>query len=217
MAQKIDPRLLRIGINKDWQSRWYDNKNYQKNLQQDVRLRAELRKKLRRAAVASVEIERSVGKIRIIITTGRPGVLIGRGGEGLEKLKQAIKKKYFLKEKADVQIDVKEVKNIEENAQLLADSIAEQIEKRVFFKKAMKSTLNDAYKNRNIKGVKISLSGRLGGAEMSRREWLAKGSLPLHTIRADIDFAKAEANTTYGVIGIKVWLYKVDSSAKNKQ
>jgi len=215
MAQKIDPRLFRMGINKDWQSRWYDEKNYQKNLQQDVKLRAELRKKLKRAAVASVEIERSVGKIRIIISTGRPGVLIGRGGEGLEKLKQVIKKKYFLKEKADVRIDVKEIKSIEENAQLLADNITEQIEKRVFFKKAMKSSLADAYKNRNIKGVKISLSGRLGGAEMSRREWLSKGSLPLHTLRADIDFAKAEANTTYGVIGVKVWLYKVGVDNKN--
>lgn len=209
MAQKIDPRLFRMGITKTWQSRWYDEKNYQKNLQQDVKLRAELRKKLRKAAVAFVEIERSVGKVRIIIGTGRPGVLIGRGGEGLEKLKQVIKKKYFLKENADVQIDVKEVKAVEENAQLLADSIVEQIEKRVFFKKAMKGALSDAYKNRTVKGVKISLSGRLGGAEMSRREWLAKGSLPLHTLRADIDFAKAEANTTYGVIGVKVWLYRV--------
>jgi small subunit ribosomal protein S3 len=120
-----------------------------------------------------------------------------------------------LKEKADVRIDVKEIKSMEENAQLLADNIAEQIEKRIFFKKAMKGSLADAYKNRNIKGVKISLSGRLGGAEMSRREWLAKGSLPLHTLRADIDFAKSEANTTYGVIGIKVWLYKVGIDNKN--
>jgi len=215
MAQKIDPRLFRMGINKDWQSRWYDEKNYQKNLQQDVKLREDLRKKLKRAAIASVEIERSVGKIRIIISTGRPGVLIGRGGEGLEKLKQAIKKKYFFKEKADVRIDVKEIKSIEENAQLLADNITEQIEKRVFFKKAMKSSLSDAYKNRNVKGVKISLSGRLGGAEMSRTEWAAKGSLPLHTLRADIDFAKAEANTTYGVIGVKVWLHKVVVENKN--
>jgi len=215
MAQKIDPRLFRMGINKTWQSRWYDDKNYQKNLQQDVRLREELRKKLRKAAVASVEIERSVGKVRIIISTGRPGVLIGRGGEGLEKLKKTIKKKYFYKENADVQIDVKEIKAIEENAQLLADSIADQIEKRVFFKKAMKSSIADAYKNRNVKGVKISLSGRLGGAEMSRREWLAKGNLPLHTLRADIDFAKTEAHTTYGVIGIKVWLYKENTDKRN--
>jgi small subunit ribosomal protein S3 len=204
-----------MGINRTWQSRWYDEKNYQKNLQQDITLRADLRKTLRPAAVASVEIERSVGKVRIIINTGRPGVLIGRGGEGLEKLKKAIKKKYFCKENHDVQIDVKEIKAVEENAQLLADSIVDQIEKRVFFKKAMKGTLADAYKNRNIKGVKISMSGRLGGAEMSRKEWLAKGNLPLHTLRANIDFAKAEAHTTYGVIGIKVWLYKEDAEKKN--
>lgn len=215
MGQKIDPRLFRMGINRTWQSRWYDEKNYQKNLQQDVKLRAELRKKLRVAGVASIEIERSVGKVRIIISTGRPGVLIGRGGEGLEKLKKAITKKYFYKENANVQIDVKEIKVVEENAQLLADNIAEQIEKRVFFKKAMKGVLAEAYKSRNVKGVKISLSGRLGGAEMSRREWLAKGNLPLHTLRADIDFAKMEAHTTYGVIGIKVWLYKENSDKKN--
>jgi len=216
MAQKIDPRLFRMGINnRTWQSRWYDEKNYQKNLRQDVTLRADLRKKLRAAAVASVEIERSVGKVRIIISTGRPGILIGRGGEGLEKLKKAIRKKYFYKENSDVRIDVREIKAIEENAQLLADSIVDQIEKRVFFKKVMKSTLADAYKNRNIKGVKISLSGRLGGAEMSRKEWLAKGNLPLHTLRADIDFAKAEAHTTYGVIGIKVWLYKEFADKRN--
>ena len=216
MAQKIDPRLFRMGINnRTWQSRWYDEKNYQKNLQQDVTLRADLRKKLKSAAVASVEIERSVGKIRIILSTGRPGILIGRGGEGLEKLKKAIRKKYFYKENSDVRIDVREIKAIEENAQLLADNIVEQIEKRVFFKKVMKSTIAEAYKNRNVKGVKISLSGRLGGAEMSRKEWLANGNLPLHTLRADIDFAKAEANTTYGVIGVKVWLYKEDSAKKN--
>jgi small subunit ribosomal protein S3 len=215
MAQKIDPRLFRMGINRTWQSRWYDEKNYQKNLKQDVTLRADLRKKLRSAAVASIEIERSVGKVRIIISTGRPGVLIGRGGEGLEKLKKAIKKKYFFKENSEVQIDVKEIKAIEENAQLLADNIAEQIEKRVFFKKVMKGTLAEAYKNRNVKGVKISLSGRLGGAEMSRTEWLAKGNLPLHTLRADIDFAKMEANTTYGIIGVKVWLFKENADKKN--
>jgi small subunit ribosomal protein S3 len=216
MGQKVDPRVFRIGINKTWKSRWYNDKNYQKNLQQDVKLRTELRTKLRKAGVASIEIERSVGKVRILIYSGRPGVLIGRAGEGLEKLTAAIKKKYFFKEKAEVKIDVKEVKYMEENAQLLADDIAEQIEKRVAFRKVMKMTLDKAIKNRNVIGVKIGLSGRLGGAEMSRKEWLSKGSLPLHTLRANIDFAKSVAYTTYGTIGVKVWLYLKETAGQKE-
>ncbi|MDZ7611442.1 MAG: 30S ribosomal protein S3 [Candidatus Moranbacteria bacterium] len=216
MGQKIDPRIFRIGINKTWKSRWYNDKNYQKNLQQDVRLRQELKEKLKKAGVASIEIERSVGKIRIVIHSSRPGVLIGRAGQGLEKLKEAIKKKYFFKDNSEVQLDVKEIKYMEENAQLLADDVAEQIEKRVSFRKAMKMTLDKTMKNRNVRGAKIGLSGRLGGAEMSRKEWLAKGSLPLHTLRANIDFAKSVAYTTYGTIGVKVWLYKKGNENNNQ-
>ncbi|MFW5885024.1 MAG: 30S ribosomal protein S3 [Patescibacteria group bacterium] len=216
MGHKVDPRVFRIGINKTWKSRWYNDKNYQKNLQQDIKLRTDLRAKLRKAGVASIEIERSVGKVRILIYSNRPGVLIGRAGEGLEKLTAAIKKKYFFKEKAEVKIDVKEIKYMEENAQLLADDIAEQIEKRVAFRKVMKMTLDKAIKNRNVVGVKIGLSGRLGGAEMSRKEWLSKGSLPLHTLRANIDFAKSVAYTTYGTIGVKVWLYLKETTGKKE-
>jgi small subunit ribosomal protein S3 len=217
MGQKVDPRVFRIGINKTWKSRWYNDKNYQRNLQQDVKLREDLKSKLKKAGVASIEIERSVGKVRILIYSSRPGVLIGRKGEGLEKLKEAIRKKYFFKDNAEVKLDVKEIKYMEENAQLLADDIADQIEKRVSFRKAMKNSLDKANKNRSVEGVKIGLSGRLGGAEMSRKEWLSKGSLPLHTLRANIDFAKSVAYTTYGTIGIKVWLYKKGKVRRDSQ
>lgn len=211
MGQKVDPRGFRIGINKTWKSRWYSQKNYQDNLKQDVLLREELKSKFKKAGISSVEIERSVAKIRIIISTSRPGMLIGRGGQGMEDLKQMIKRKYFFKEKLDVQIDIKEVKSIEEDAQLLADDMAHQLERRISFRKVMKTTIDKAMKNRSIQGVRVELSGRLGGAEMSRREWLADGNLPLQTLRAEIDFAKSTAYTTYGTLGVKVWLYKKEA------
>jgi len=210
MGQKTDPRGLRIGINKTWQSRWYSKKDYQKNLREDLELSYDLKKDYKKAAIASVEIERSVAKIRIIIHTHRPGVLIGRGGTGMEDLKKKLQKKYFSGEKLQLQVDVKEVKSMEENAQLLADDVTFQLEKRVPFRKVMKMMLEKVMQNRNVKGVKIEMSGRLGGAEMSRREWLAKGSLPLHTIKANIDYAKSIAYTTYGTIGVKVWLHKLN-------
>jgi len=208
MGQKIDPRCLRIGINKTWKSRWFSDKNYKNNLKQDVLIREDLKKRLKKMAVSSVEIERSVAKMKIIIYTNRPGVLIGRGGQGLEDMKNSLKKKYLFKNKLDLQIDVKEIKSMEENAQLLADDIAFQIEKRIAFRRVMKSTMSRVVRNRNVLGCKIELSGRLGGAEMSRTEWVAEGNLPLHTIRANIDFAKSVAYTTYGTTGVKVWLHK---------
>lgn len=215
MGHKTDPRALRIGINRTWTSRWYGEKNYQKNLRQDILLREDLKKIYRKAAIASVEIERSVAKLRVIIYTGRPGMIIGRGGQGIEDLKRTIKRKHFSKENLELHVDVKEVKSSEENAQLLANEAAEQLEKRVAFRRIMKMMLDRVMQNRNVKGVKIELSGRLGGAEMSRREWLSKGSLPLHTLRANIDYAKSIAYTTYGTIGVKVWLYKVNSGFKS--
>jgi len=206
MGQKSDPRGLRTGVNKNWHSRWYNNKNYKKILQQDVMINEYIKTKFKHAAISNVEIERSVAKIRIIIYTNRPGVLIGRGGKGLEDLRKEIERKFLFSEKSQVQIDVNEVKSIEENAQLLADEAAMQIEKRIAFRRVMKTMLDKVMQNRNVKGVKVQLSGRLGGAEMSRTEWLAKGALPLHTLRAEIDFAKSIAYTTYGTIGVKVWL-----------
>lgn len=215
MGHKTDPRGLRIGINKTWVSRWYGEKNYQKNLRQDILLREDLKKLYKKAAIASVEIERSVAKVRVIVHTGRPGVLIGRGGQGIEELKRVIKKNHFAKENIELLVDVKEVKSAEENAQLLANEAAEQLEKRIAFRRVMKTMLDRVMQNRNVKGVKIELSGRLGGAEMSRREWLSKGSLPLHTLKADIDYAKSIAYTTYGTIGVKVWVYKVNTGFKS--
>lgn len=208
MGQKIDPRNLRMGINKTWKSRWYSDKSYQENLKQDILLREDLKKRLKTAGIASVEIERSVAKIRIIIATSKPGVLIGRGGQGVDDLKALIKRKYFSKEKLELQVDIKEVKSIEENAQLLGDDMAFQLEKRVAFRRVMKMTIDKAMKNRNVQGIKVQLSGRLGGAEMSRIEWLSEGNIPLQTLRADIDFAKSTAYTTFGTLGVKVWLHK---------
>lgn len=208
MGQKADPRGLRMGINKTWSSRWYNNKSFSKILRQDVMIDEHIKENFRHAAIASVGIERSVAKIRIIIHTNRPGVIIGRGGQGLEELRRDIERKYLFKEKLQVQIDVNEVKTIEEDAQLLANDVAIQIEKRIAFRRVMKMMLDKVMQNRNIQGMKIELSGRLGGAEMSRTEWLTKGNLPLHTLRANIDFAKSIAYTTYGTIGVKIWLNK---------
>lgn len=215
MGQKIDPRNLRMGINKTWKSRWFSDKNYQNNLKQDILLREDLKKRLKTAGIASVEIERSVAKIRIIISTSKPGVLIGRGGQGVDELKSLIRKKYFSKEKLELQIDIREVKSMEEDAQLIADDMAHQLEKRVSFRRVMKTTIDKVMKNRNVKGIKVELSGRLGGAEMSRREWLADGNLPLQTLRADIDFAKSIGYTTFGTLGVKVWLHKKISEKGN--
>ncbi|EKE25599.1 MAG: 30S ribosomal protein S3 [uncultured bacterium] len=155
-----------------------------------------------------MEIERSSNILKLIIKTSRPGVLIGRGGTGIGDMSAAIKKQFFAGKKIDLKIEAQEVRQFEENASLVAQNVAEQLEKRVPFRRILKSMLDQVEKNKNIKGVKIEVSGRLGGAEMSRREWLSRGTVPLHTLRADIDFAKATAFTTYGAIGVKTWLYK---------
>lgn len=217
MGHKVDPTGLRTAVIFGWKSRWYGKGiGYLKNLRQDIVIRNELKKMLRQALISSIEIERSVAKIRIIIRAGRPGVLIGRSGQGIEDLKKKIRKKYFLKEKLDVQVDVKEVKEINADAQIMADEAAFQLEKRTPFRKVMKSFLEKSMQSRMVKGAKIRLSGRLGGAEMSRVEWLSKGTLPLHTLKADIDFAKSTAFTTFGTLGVKIWLYKGEKEAVNQ-
>ena len=165
-------------------------------------------KKWKSAAIADVEIERSANTLKLIIKTSRPGVLIGRGGTGIGDMVAVIKKQFFAGKKIDLKIEAQEVRQFEENASLVAQNVAEQLEKRVPFRRILKSMLDQVEKNKNIKGVKIEVSGRLGGAEMSRREWLSRGTVPLHTLRADIDFSKATAFTTYGAIGVKTWLYK---------
>jgi small subunit ribosomal protein S3 len=208
MGHKVNPTGLRLGITTTWKSRWFSDKDYTKKLKEDVQVREFVMKKWKAAAIADVEIERNANTIRLIIKTSRPGVLIGRGGTGIGDMGEAIKKKFFAGRKTDLKIEAQEIRQFEENASLVAQNVAEQMEKRIPFRRILKSSLDQVEKNRNVKGVKIELSGRLGGAEMSRREWLSRGTVPLHTLRADIDFSKATAYTTYGTIGVKVWIYK---------
>lgn len=208
MGHKINPIGFRIGITQDWKSKWFSKKDYKGNLKQDIKIRSEVAKKWKAALIAEVEIERSVKMIKIIIKTARPGVLIGRGGSGVEDIRKYIQINFFKNKRINLKVEIQEVKRFEESAMIVAQNIVEQLEKRMPFRRAMKSMLEQVMKDKEIKGVKIELSGRLGGAEMSRREWAAKGTLPLHTIRADIDFARATAFTTYGTLGVKVWLYK---------
>jgi small subunit ribosomal protein S3 len=209
MGHKVNPVGLRLGITQDWKSKWFSKKDYNKNLKQDIEIRLDVAKKWKAAFIGEVEIERSQAAVKIIIKTARPGVLIGRGGSGVEDIKHYIQNTFFKSNrKADLRIEIQEIKNFEESAMIVAQNVAEQLEKRIPFRRAMKMMLEQAMKNSMIKGVKIEMSGRLGGAEMSRREWLSKGTLPLHTLRANIDFARATAFTTYGAIGVKAWLYK---------
>jgi len=215
MGHKVNPMGLRIGITNTWRSRWISKKEYQSNLRQDIKVRFLVMEKWKNAAISDVEIERSPDMINIIIKTARPGVLIGRGGSGIEDIQKFIKTNIFKNKKMALKIEVQEVKKFEEHAMLIAQNITEQLEKRMPFRRVLKSTLDQVVKNSAIKGVKIQLAGRLGGAEMSRLEWVAKGTLPLHTLRANIDFAKATAFTTYGTLGVKVWLYKGEVFDKN--
>jgi small subunit ribosomal protein S3 len=208
MGHKVNPTGLRLGITTTWKSRWFAGKDYTKKLKEDVQIRDFVMKKWKAAAIADVEIERRANTLKLIIKTSRPGVLIGRGGTGIGDMIKIIKDKFFAGKKVDLKIDAQEIRQFEENASLVAQNVAEQIEKRTPFRRILKSSLDTIEKNRNVKGAKIEISGRLGGAEMSRREWLSRGTVPLHTLRADIDFSKATAFTTYGAIGIKVWIYK---------
>ena len=208
MGHKVNPTGLRIGITNTWKSRWFSDNDYTRKLKEDIQIREFIKKKYKSAAIAEVEIERSANTLKLILKTSRPGVLIGRGGTGIGDISKIIKDKFFAGKKLDLKIEAQEVRQFEENASLVAQSVAEQLEKRVPFRRILKSTLDTVEKNRIVKGVKIEICGRLGGAEMARREWLSRGTVPLHTLRADIDFAKATAFTTYGAIGIKTWIYK---------
>jgi small subunit ribosomal protein S3 len=217
MGHKVNPVGLRIGITNTWRSRWFDKKEYTANLKQDIQMREAIMKKWKSSAIADVEIEKSAAMVKLIIKTARPGVLIGRGGSGMEDMQSYIKNTFFKTKKVALKIEVQEVKQFEENASLVAQNIAEQLEKRIPFRRAMKSMLEQAQKNPTIKGIKIQMSGRLGGAEMARLEWSFKGRLPLHTLRSNIDFARATAFTTYGTLGVKVWLYKGEVFEKDKE
>lgn len=204
MGQKVSPIGLRMGINKTWESKWYaGNKDFAKFLNNDVKIRKFLEQKLKDAAVSSILIERNATKTEVIINTAKPGVIIGHSGEEIETLRKELEK--IVKE--NIQISIKEIKNPDIDAALVAENIAHQIEGRVSFRIAQKRAMRNAMKA-GAKGIKTSVSGRLGGAEMARTEGYSEGNTPLHTLRADIDYANKEANTTYGKIGVKVWIYK---------
>lgn len=204
MGQKVNPIGLRIGVNKDWESKWFANKkDFGNLLNNDVKIRNYVAKYLKDAAVSSVIIERNTKRTEVKIMTAKPGVIIGKGGEDIEKLKKALNK--LVKE--DIYISIVEVKNPDLNAKLVADQIASQIEARAPFRSAQKRAIRNTMKA-GAKGIKTSVSGRLAGAEMARTEGYTEGTVPLHTLRANIDYAVSEANTTYGKIGVKVWIYK---------
>jgi small subunit ribosomal protein S3 len=203
MGQKVHPYGFRLGFNKPWRSRWFAKQGYAKLLQEDLELKAALRERLKSAGVSSIEVDRPGNKLRVTIRTSRPGIIIGRKGAEIEKLKQDMAKKT----KREVFIDIQEVHKPELDAQLVSESIALQLEKRVAFRRAMRKAVDSALRF-GCKGIKVRVSGRLNGAEIARSEWYLQGQLPLHTLRADVDYGFAEAHTTYGVIGIKAWLYK---------
>lgn len=219
MGHKVNPIGFRVSINKPWKSRWFSAKDYQKRFKEDLEIREGIKEQLKGAGIREVEIERAPNAVRIIIYTSKPGVIIGRSGAGVNMIREKIQAKIQKTEKSKiaVDLDVKEIRYFEESAVLVAQNVATQLEKRVSFRRVLKSTMDQVMKRPEIKGAKIMISGRLNGADMSRREWIARGGIPLHTIRADIDFGKAIAYTTYGTIGVKVWIYKgeVQESSNN--
>lgn len=203
MGQKVNPHGLRVGIIKDWDSRWYaDGKDFSDNLVEDYNIREFLKKRLYSAGISKIEIERSTDRVRVLVFTAKPGVVIGKGGAEIEQLKKELSA-YSTKK---VLVDIKEVKRPDSDAQLVAENIAEQLERRISFRRAMKSCMGRAMKA-GAKGIKTAVSGRLGGADMARTEFYSEGNIPLQTLRADIDYGFAEADTTYGKIGVKTWIY----------
>ena len=212
MGQKVNPNGLRLGINKDWEAKWYSNKkDFSKNLQRDVLIRDYFANNMKNAGIAKIEIERTNKKCEVTVHTSKPGVMIGKGGEEIEKLKKKLSD--IAGEK--IQISIVDIKKAELNAQLVADDIARQISNRISFRMAQKRAIRNAMKS-GAKGIKTSVSGRLGGADMARKEGYTEGTIPLHTLRADVDYATAEADTTFGKIGVKVWIYKGEILNKAK-
>ncbi len=213
MGQKVNPIGLRLGINRNWESRWFPSKDRASNfLIEDYEIRNLIKNELKFAGVSNIVIERTIKKIRVTIVTARPGIVIGKKGADIEKLKTKLQKLV----NKDVSINIKEEKKPLANAQLVAENVAQQIERRVAFRRAMKKAIQGALKQ-GAKGIKISCAGRLGGAEMARTEWYLEGRVPLHTLRAKIDYGFAEALTTYGNIGVKVWIFKGEVLQKGIQ
>lgn len=210
MGQKIHPIGFRLAVTRNWTSRWYaGRKTFAKMLQEDIEVRDFLKKKLAHASVGRVVIERPAKNARVTVYSARPGVVIGKKGEDIESLKQALQARMGV----PVHVNIEEIRKPEVDAQLIADSIAQQLEKRIMFRRAMKRAMQNAMRL-GAQGIKIMSSGRLNGAEIARREWYREGRVPLHTLRADIDYGTSEAKTTYGIIGIKVWVFKGEMAAK---
>ncbi len=213
MGQKMDPHGLRVGIIKDWDSKWYANKkDFADNLVEDVNIRKYIKKNLFDAGISRVEIERTAKAVKANVYTAKPGIALGKSGENVNKVRAGLAKKF----KKDINVNIIEVKNVDADAQLVAENIAGQLERRISYRKAMKQCMAKSMKA-GAKGIKTAVSGRLGGAEIARTEFYRDGTIPLQTLRADIDYGFAEANTTYGKIGIKVWIYKGEVlKAKNQ-
>jgi small subunit ribosomal protein S3 len=221
MTHVAHPYIQRIGINRDWKSRWFTTSpaKFREYVRVDAGLRKMLNKRLKGMSVDSLEIERSEKDIRIIIKTSRPGLVIGRSGEGINKLKKDVD--MFLRKqkttgKPNLKIDIEEIRSPESSAQIVGQMVAEGLEKRMTFRRVMKQTAEKVMANRDVEGIRLSVSGRLGGTDMARKEELKRGRVPLQTLRADIDFARVEANLPYGVIGIKVWIYRGEVFADRK-
>ena len=203
MGQKVNPHGLRVGVIKDWDSRWYAEGDFSDLLVEDYNIRKFLKKKLYNASVSKIEVERASGRVRVIVYAAKPGVIIGKGGAEIEKTSAQLTKLTGKK----VSLDIKEIKRPDKDAQLVAENIAQQLENRVSFRRAMKSAMGRTMKNGAL-GIKTACSGRLGGADIARTESYSEGTIPLQTLRADIDYGFAEADTTYGKVGVKVWIYK---------
>ena len=213
MGQKVNPIGLRLGVTRTWESVWYSDKNYSKWLHEDLKIRKAVKKEFYSAGIARTDIERSGERLKIIIHTAKPGIVVGRKGVGIEKIKEMVLK--IAQGATDVFVQTEEVKKPEIDAQLVSESIAEQLERRAHFRKAMKRAIGQAMKS-GAEGIKVQTSGRLGGAEIARTERYQEGRTPLHTLRANIDYGFATAKTSYGVIGVKVWLSKGDFTAERK-
>jgi small subunit ribosomal protein S3 len=216
MGHKVNPKVFRLGQTITWPSRWFSKKNYSKQLREDIEIRRFLKNKLKEAGIEKVEIERSPDQITIIIVAGRPGIIIGRGGSGIEEIKKEINQKFLRGVKENIKINIKEIDNINLSAANIVYQIIVDIEKRMPFRRVMKQTIDKVMKAGAL-GVKVILSGRLNGAEIARTETLSEGKVPLHTLRANIDYSRDAAHTTYGAIGVKVWIYKGEVFEKDNQ
>jgi small subunit ribosomal protein S3 len=212
MGQKINPTGLRVGITEDWRSKWYADKNYAEWLEEDLKIRKFIKDKHYTTGVSKVEIERAASKVKVIVHTSKPGIIIGKKGAGVEKLRAQLESVTNSK----IMLQIVEVRKAELDAQLVAENVAQQLERRVSFRRAMKKAVSSTMRL-GAEGMRIACAGRLGGAEMGRREWYLEGRVPLHTLRADIDFGLAEAKTTYGIIGVKVWIFKGEILDSNKK